>query len=1002
MTKLAGTTINLSSQTSRVVVGLVPGSADLSGEEFDILDFNSAGLTIFGGVSNLLNLLSLPVDYEWDTTQFISAGKITALRAAVAADIGTHPISQIVQQLGSVTFSVVPTGTNPISYQWRKNGFPIDGATQSSLTLTGVTQDSEAAYTVKVSNPKSEFDNLLVVSDPATLTVNWPLSFAVNLPATRQASKGLPITFKVVLDGENPTYQWMKGESIISGATNASHTIVNAQDADAGTYKVVVSTSTLVPGPGNTPNVVTSAVMTLSVAEGVPVVTAQPDSASMEAGGDLELVGGGGGGTGATLQWFRNGVAVPGATSATLKLCGISVLDAGDYTFKITSIGPLGKPITVTSVPPASIMIVDNSAKILAGQLGKSVSMTVNAGLPPKVKATYQWLKNGAPVPLETRFVGSGTKTLKINSLIATDTAVYTCRVTGPAGTVPAIGGKTRLRVYSVAPQLVKTTPPPAAIVGGVYSWKIPVVSDALGTLDSDRLPAWLGTPATYAVSGLPSGLKVDKLTGIISGYPTTATNTIKNPSGYPIKITVSNLSKPGLDTWSTLIDVKPLPVGVAGVYAGAISRADSNGNLGGRFDMTVTNAGSISGKITLGGAAARSFKGGFNITLNNLGDVTGLVSASIKVPASKTAAPVMLNFSLENLIVAPAVPATMIVNATMSDCGPNLPAAFTGWRNKWAAKAVTGISEIPTPYLGLYNFAMTLPTGSPLISNPRIPQGAGYAAFTVAPTGLCTIAGRTADGEIITSACPVGPTGQLFVFRSLYATTVKGSILSSTLTIEANADVTKNDLIGALDWVRPPNPLAVTTRVSRLYRMGFGSTRTISVSPVPPGDPITTPVSLIAFGGRYLPPLSVGPEVILGITPSTSLPPPSNAALSFTEVNDLDVASATNPNVAVTVIKGSATTTPVLGVTNPAATKCAARAATGAFSGSFTLLDPSALIRKVTFQGLIVRRRTSALNDINRTERIDGFGYFINSQISSPTATAPQISGMVSLEKNP
>ena len=55
--------------------------------------------------------------------------------AAVAPAITTGPASQSVVVGASVTFSVVGTGTAPLSYQWQRNGVDVAGATAASLVL---------------------------------------------------------------------------------------------------------------------------------------------------------------------------------------------------------------------------------------------------------------------------------------------------------------------------------------------------------------------------------------------------------------------------------------------------------------------------------------------------------------------------------------------------------------------------------------------------------------------------------------------------------------------------------------------------------------------------------------------------------------------------------------------------------------------------------------------------------------------------------------------------
>ena len=52
----------------------------------------------------------------------------------------------------TTSFAVQVTGAEPMSYQWKHNGQPIDGATGSSLTLNNVKVSDAGSYTVVVSN----------------------------------------------------------------------------------------------------------------------------------------------------------------------------------------------------------------------------------------------------------------------------------------------------------------------------------------------------------------------------------------------------------------------------------------------------------------------------------------------------------------------------------------------------------------------------------------------------------------------------------------------------------------------------------------------------------------------------------------------------------------------------------------------------------------------------------------------------------------------------------
>ena len=50
------------------------------------------------------------------------------------------------------TFATVATGSSPFSYQWRKNGAPIPGATAASYTIPAVQNGDAGLYSVTVDN----------------------------------------------------------------------------------------------------------------------------------------------------------------------------------------------------------------------------------------------------------------------------------------------------------------------------------------------------------------------------------------------------------------------------------------------------------------------------------------------------------------------------------------------------------------------------------------------------------------------------------------------------------------------------------------------------------------------------------------------------------------------------------------------------------------------------------------------------------------------------------
>ena len=146
-----------------------------------------------------------------------SAGTVTS-NEAVLSDvvITTQPVSQSVASGLTANFSVVATGTGALTYQWKKNGSDIAGATSSTYTPTSSSALNGAKFSVVVSSSAgSVTSNEAVLSDVA-ISVQ---PTAQSVVATATAS------FSVTAAGTGTlTYQWKKGGTNIAGATSSTYT----------------------------------------------------------------------------------------------------------------------------------------------------------------------------------------------------------------------------------------------------------------------------------------------------------------------------------------------------------------------------------------------------------------------------------------------------------------------------------------------------------------------------------------------------------------------------------------------------------------------------------------------------------------------------------------------------------------------------------------------------------------------------------------------------------
>ncbi|MCA9274139.1 MAG: immunoglobulin domain-containing protein [Phycisphaerales bacterium] len=98
-------------------------------------------------------------------------GSVDSSFAMITVDqgpsISDQPDSQTINEGDNVTFTVVANGTPTLTYQWRKNGSNIGGATGTSYTINNATPADDGNYSVVVSNGCGN-----TTSSNAALTVN--------------------------------------------------------------------------------------------------------------------------------------------------------------------------------------------------------------------------------------------------------------------------------------------------------------------------------------------------------------------------------------------------------------------------------------------------------------------------------------------------------------------------------------------------------------------------------------------------------------------------------------------------------------------------------------------------------------------------------------------------------------------------------------------------------------------------------------------------------------
>lgn len=201
------------------------------------------GGRISGSQSNLLRISNaIGSDSDSYSVQVsVQPGGVRQTSTAVnvlvnnAPSVVTQPSNTEVCVGENATFTVGASGGG-LSYQWQRDGAPINGATNTTLTVSSARLIDAAQYSVFIRNNCGE-----VTTSNAILTVNSIPTISVQ-PVGIRIGRGGQFTLSVTATGSGTvTYQWRKGATNIAGATNTTYTMTNLQPSDSSEYSCVVS-----------------------------------------------------------------------------------------------------------------------------------------------------------------------------------------------------------------------------------------------------------------------------------------------------------------------------------------------------------------------------------------------------------------------------------------------------------------------------------------------------------------------------------------------------------------------------------------------------------------------------------------------------------------------------------------------------------------------------------------------------------------------------------------
>jgi hypothetical protein len=221
-----------------VVFELVSGPASLDGKRIKLTGATGLVVVRASQAGNAAFLPAVVAERAFSVGARPSAPAIVAQPEGMRASIGEI-----------IALSVQASGEPAPALQWRKDGAPVSGATDSRLTIAAATAADAGAYDVVASNrlgsATSERALVTVGKRAQSISFQGPEFATSGQPVllSASASSGLPVRLEVV-----------SGSAILNGSMMTSQggtVVVQASQQGDATYEAAAPvTRTVVIGPG--------------------------------------------------------------------------------------------------------------------------------------------------------------------------------------------------------------------------------------------------------------------------------------------------------------------------------------------------------------------------------------------------------------------------------------------------------------------------------------------------------------------------------------------------------------------------------------------------------------------------------------------------------------------------------------------------------------------------------------------------------------------------------
>ncbi len=341
-----------------------------------------------------------------------------------APSINAQPESQTVTAGQAATFTVIATGTAPLSYQWQKSGTAISGATAASYTTPATTTANNGTkFQVVITNPAGSMtSNAAILTVDSTVTLQ---SIAVT-PSNSSVSQSQTQQFTAT-----GSYSDGSTKSITSSVTWASSntTVATigastglATGVTAGTSQITATLGSIV-SPSDTFTVIRS--ITLQS------IAVTPSNSSVSQSQTQQFTATGSYSDGSTksitssVTWASSNTAVATIGASTGLATGVTA-GTSQTTATLGSVVSPSDTLTVTAATLQSIAVTPASPSITPSQTQQfTATGTYSDGSTKSITTSVTWASSNTTVAT----IGASTG-------LATGATAGTSQITATLGSV--------------------------------------------------------------------------------------------------------------------------------------------------------------------------------------------------------------------------------------------------------------------------------------------------------------------------------------------------------------------------------------------------------------------------------------------------------------------------------------------------------------------------------------------------------------------------------------